>query len=57
MFTTVAVMRQLQAASTAPPQWERMLEMLERQVQTLSEQLARLQESPASFLKNGETEE
>ena len=51
MLTTVAVLRQLQATSTIPPQWERMIDMLERQVQTLSGQLVRLQESPASFLK------
>lgn len=51
MLTTVAVLRQLQATSTIPPQWERMIEMLERQVQTLSGQLVRLQESPESYLK------
>lgn len=51
MLTTVAVLRQLQATSTVPPQWERMIGMLERQVETLSGQLVRLQESPDSYLK------
>ena len=51
MLTTVAVMRQLQATSTVPAQWERMIDLLERQVQTLSGQLGCLHESPESFLK------
>ena len=51
MLTTVAVLRQLQATSTVPPQWERMIGMLERQVETLSGQLVRLQESPESYVK------
>ncbi|RYD61475.1 MAG: hypothetical protein EOP83_16920 [Verrucomicrobiaceae bacterium] len=51
MLTTVAVLRQLQTTSTVSPQSDRMIDMLERQVQMLSGQLARLQESPESYLK------
>jgi hypothetical protein len=51
MLTTVAVLRQLQATAAVPSQWERMIDLLERQIQTLSAQLARLHESPESFLK------
>jgi hypothetical protein len=51
MLTTVAVLRQLQATSTVPAQWERMIDLLERQVQTISGQLVRLQDSPESYLK------
>ena len=54
MLTTVAVLRQLQATSAVPAQWERMIDLLERQVQTLSAQLVRLHESPESFLKTEE---
>ena len=50
MLTTVAVLRQLQSSSSVPQQWERMIDMLERQVQTLSGQLVRLHESPESYL-------
>ena len=57
MLTTVAVLRQLQATATVPPQWERMVELLERQVQTLSGQLVRLHESPESFLEVKESAE
>jgi hypothetical protein len=51
MLTTVAVLRQLQATATIPAQWERMIDLLERQIQTLSGQLVRLHESPESFVK------
>ncbi|MEK7952266.1 histidine kinase dimerization/phospho-acceptor domain-containing protein [Luteolibacter soli] len=51
MLTTVAVLRQLQGNAAAPPQWERMIDLLERQVQTLSAQLVQLHESPESYLK------
>jgi signal transduction histidine kinase len=57
MLTTVAVLRQLQATSTVPPQWERMTDLLERLIQTLSGQLARLHESPESYVKNEERAE
>lgn len=57
MLTTVAVLRQLQATATVPPQWERMVELLERQVQMLSGQLVRLHESPESFLETKESAE
>jgi len=57
MLTTVAVLRQLQASSTVPPQWERMIDLMERQIQTLTEQLVRLHESPDSFLKSEESAE
>ncbi|MCW1886662.1 hypothetical protein OKA04_18125 [Luteolibacter flavescens] len=57
MLTTVAVMRQMQAAASLPPQWERLIGMMERQVQDLSGQLSRLNESPASFLKEEQTAE
>lgn len=52
MLTTVAVLRQLQSTSTVPPEWERMIDLLERQIHTLSGQLGRLYDSPASFLKD-----
>lgn len=54
MLTTVAVLRQLQANSSGPQQWERMIDMLERQVQTLSGQLVRLNESPESYMNGQE---
>jgi hypothetical protein len=57
MLTTVGVLRQLQGTTTVPPQWERMIDLLERQVQTLSGQLGRLHESPESFLQMEESAE
>lgn len=57
LLTTVAVLRQLQATSTVPAQWERMIDLLERQVQTISGQLIRLHESPESYLKAEESAE
>lgn len=57
MLTTVAVLRQLQTTSTVPPQWERMIDLLERQVQTLSGQLVCLHDAPESFLKMEESAE
>lgn len=57
LLTTVAVLRQLQATSTVPAQWERMIDLLERQVQTISGQLVRLHESPESYLKVEESAE
>ena len=56
MITTVAVLRQLQSTSPVPQQWERLIDMLERQIQTLAGQLVRLHESPESFLKSDERE-
>lgn len=57
MLTTVAVLRQLQATSSVPPQWERMIDLLERQIQTLTGQLVRLHETPESYLKKEESSE
>lgn len=50
MLTTIAVMRQMQGGNSHAPQWDRLIAMMERQVQDLSGQLTRLDESPASFL-------
>ena len=57
MLTTVAVLRQVQVTSSVSPQVERMMDMLERQVQTLSGQLVRLHDSPESYLKIEESAE
>ena len=53
MLTTVAVMRQSSSAALSTEQNDKMLGLLERQIQELSVQLGRLLETPASYLKDG----
>jgi signal transduction histidine kinase len=53
ILTAAAVLRQLHGQKPSPDV-ERILSLLERQVETLSGQLQRLSESPESYLGTGD---